>query len=89
MTNMVFEEKNTIVSFKHKVGNYYKNSNSIYILCDLEHGRAGLMDLESATLWTSPRDVEDIYDITADEFMEINEMFYDFEYVENIKIQEV
>ena len=88
MTNVALQYKSDeYKKIKHKIGNWYKRGVRIYVLVT-DGERMILVNPVTGSPWSDPAVVMNQCAITNDEFEQITDCTT-FEYVENIKIQEV
>lgn len=88
MTNVALQYKATEdKKIKHKIGNWYKRGARIYVLIT-DGERIILVNPVTGLPWSDPEGVMNQHDISDKEFEQITDCTT-FEYVENIKIQEV
>jgi hypothetical protein len=58
-------------AISYKIGDRFKYSSDIYLLCQTGNSMVSLVDLECGNRWEDAIHVEDINDITKEEFNKI------------------
>lgn len=89
MTVVTFGEVQQETQVAHKIGNWYKDTDSggLYILAKFESTKVVLINVGTGNRWSNPVEVHDLHQLS---FSEASALFCDyFILVPSINIQEV